>query len=126
MNDIRVLVKRYSIYTAIFIALLVIIALFSSEPAFFMGMAFGTSFSLVILLTTYFQVKRIGKSLSDRKFRFSIGTLGRMITVVVAIIVAQQFPHYLNLTGVIIGLAVTYIILLIDPILHSKAFADQE
>jgi len=64
MNDTRVLVKRYSIYTAIFIALLMITALFSSKPTFFTGMAFGTSFSLVILLSTYFQVKRIAKSIS--------------------------------------------------------------
>jgi ATP synthase protein I len=126
MIDIRVLIKRYVIFTVIIIALMVIIALLSSEPAFFLGMAFGTSFSLVILLTTYFQVKRIGKSLSDRKFRFSIGTLGRMIIVIFAIVIAQEFPQFLSLTGVIIGLAVTYIILLIDPILQSKAFSEEK
>ena len=126
MIDIRVLIKRYVIFTAIIIALMVITALLSSESAFFLGMAFGTSFSLVILLTTYFQVKRIGKSLSDRKYRFSIGTLGRMIIVIFAIIIAQEFPQFLSLTGVIIGLAVTYIILLIDPILQSKAFAEEK
>jgi len=126
MNDTRVLVKRYSIYTAIFIALLMITALFSSKPTFFTGMAFGTSFSLVILLSTYFQVKRIAKSMTDRKFRFSVGTLGRMVVVVTAVIVAQRFPQYLNLTGVVIGLGVTYMILMIDPILRSKAFAEEE
>ncbi|WP_416147764.1 ATP synthase subunit I [Salipaludibacillus sp. HK11] len=126
MNDIRVLIKRYSLYTSIIIVLMVVVALFATESTFFLGMAFGTSFSLVILLSTYFQVKRIGKSMQDRKYRFSVGTLGRMAAVVTAIIVAQQFPHYLNLTGVIIGLAVTYIILLIDPILQIKAFAEEE
>jgi ATP synthase protein I len=126
MNDIHVLIKRYSLYTSIVIVLMMIIALFATESTFFLGIAFGTSFSLVILLSTYFQVKRIGKSMKDSKYRFSFGTLGRMFTVVTAIIVAQQFPHYLNLTGVIIGLAVTYIILLIDPILQSKAFAEEE
>jgi ATP synthase protein I len=126
MNDIKVLVKRYAIYSAVIILILLFTALFSSEPAFFWGMAFGASFSFLNLLSTYFQVKRIGKSVADRKFRFSVGTLGRIIIVVAALFIAQQFPQYLNLTGVIIGLAVTYIILLIEPIFNHKAFAVKE
>ncbi|PYZ92494.1 hypothetical protein CR194_12540 [Salipaludibacillus keqinensis] len=126
MNDISVLVKRYAIYTLIIMVILVVTALVTSEPAFFTGMALGTSFSLVNLLSTYFQVKRLGKSVTDRKFRISVGTLGRMIIVVFALVIAQQFPHVFHLTGVIIGLAVTYIILLIDPIFHNKAFALKE
>ncbi|QKS72754.1 ATP synthase subunit I [Paenalkalicoccus suaedae] len=120
MNDYKRIAKRYVTYTLIIIAVLVVIAVMTSMSRFFFGVALGASFSLLNLITTYFQVKRISQMQADRKYRFSIGTVGRLMIVVVALVLAQQFPNVFDLTGVIVGLAVTYVILLIDPILQIK------
>ncbi|WP_181186162.1 ATP synthase subunit I [Alkalicoccus urumqiensis] len=116
----RDIFRRYSIYTAVIIVLLLITAIITGFSTFFLGMAFGTLFSLLNFVSTYFQIKRISRTQETGKYKFSIGTAGRMIIVVAALFIAQAFPQYFDMTGVIAGLAVTYVILLIDPIFHIK------
>lgn len=120
MNDMTAIVKRYAVYSAVIILILLGASLFTAEPSFLLGLAFGTSFSFMSLLSTYFQVKRLGQSTQDRKFRFSLGTIGRILIALAAVAVAQQFPQFFDLTGVLIGLGVTYVILLIEPLFHLK------
>ncbi|WP_147802759.1 ATP synthase subunit I [Alkalicoccus halolimnae] len=120
MTSMSELARRYSIYTGIIIVLLLLLAVITSISTFFLGMAFGTAFSLLNFVSTYFQTKRIMEMQRTRKYRFSIGTLGRLLIVVAALFIAQAFPQYFDMTGVIAGLAVTYVILLIDPIFHIK------
>ncbi|WP_160058484.1 ATP synthase subunit I [Alkalicoccus saliphilus] len=120
MTSMEALARRYSIYMGIIIVLLLLVALITSMSTFFVGMAFGTAFGLINFVTTYFQVKRIMTSYTTRKYRFSIGTLGRLLIVLVALFIAQAFPQYFDMTGVIAGLAVMYVILLIDPIFQIK------
>ncbi|WP_444685221.1 ATP synthase subunit I [Alkalicoccus luteus] len=116
------LARRYTIYTAVIIVLLLMTAAVTSFSTFFLGMAFGTAVSLLNLISTYFQTKRVLDSHASGRYRFSIGTLGRMVGVIIALVIAQAFPQYFDMIGVIAGLAVTYVILLIDPIFQKKHF----
>ncbi|SDO07785.1 ATP synthase subunit I [Alkalicoccus daliensis] len=120
MTTMYDLARRYSIYTGIIILLLLTVALVTSMSTFFFGMAFGTALSLVNFVSTYFQVKRLAETERTQKYRFSIGTVGRLIIVLAALFIAQAFPQYFDMAGVIAGLAVTYVILLIDPIFQIK------
>lgn len=120
MTTMHEMAKRYMIYTGIILLLLLVVAVAASFSSFFLGMAFGTAFGLVNLISTYFQVKRISETEAAQKFRFSIGTVGRLIIILIALFVAQAFPQYFDMAGVIAGLAVTYVILLIDPIFQIK------
>lgn len=120
MTAMYELAKRYTIYSGIILLLLLVVAVVTSMSTFFLGMAFGTAFSFLNLISTYFQVKRISESQAAQKYRFSIGTVGRLIFILIALFIAQAFPQYFDMAGVIAGLAVTYVILLIDPIFQIK------
>ncbi|ADI00641.1 ATP synthase subunit I [Salisediminibacterium selenitireducens] len=120
MNDIRKLFIRYAAITIVLAVVFLLMIVFGGDRPFWTGLAFGTSFSLISLWMTYAQVSRIGKMTADRKPRPTLGTLSRLLVFLFAIWLAQQVPHYLSLTGVILGLTVTYVILLIEPLFHIR------
>ncbi|ADU32305.1 ATP synthase subunit I [Evansella cellulosilytica] len=122
MMDYKVAAKRYTIFTIVIIAVFLILAFILSNSPLFLGIVFGASFSLINLINTYLQVKRIGE-VFDGKKRPSLvifGTLTRIIAAVLAVTIAMRFPEYLQIEGVIIGLAITYFIILIEPMFHIK------
>lgn len=125
MNDFGAVAKRYCIYTVILIMVFLTIALFFTSQRFFLGMSLGAAFSLLNLLSTYHQVKTIGKMLEGGSVRFSFGTVTRILTAVAAVYIAMQFPQYFDLMGVIIGLMVTYVLILIEPIFYFKQLNNQ-
>lgn len=127
MIDLRTLFTRYVIFTLVIAGLFLVMTFITEESrTFWLGMAFGTSFSLISLWLTYFQVSRIGKMTVDRKPRFTLGTVSRLLIFLLAIWVAQQLPQYFSLTGVIIGLSVTYVILLIEPLFRISTLKEEE
>ena len=126
MTDVRQVFLRYVFYTAVIIAGLLIAAVFTNNPPFIIGMAYGAAFSLLSLWTTYMQVSRFGKMTEDSKPRFTFGTVTRTLIVLVAVWFAMAYPEVLDLTGVLIGLAVTYVILLIEPLFHIRRLRREE
>lgn len=122
MRNYHVLAKKYSIYTAILIIIFLVLAVTLSKTSFFLGLAFGTFFSLINLIITYFQVKRVIKTLQTGKKKWSPGTITRIISALIPIYVATQFPDIFQITGVIIGLMITYVIILIEPIFHIRSY----
>ncbi|WP_096185876.1 ATP synthase subunit I [Evansella halocellulosilytica] len=120
--DYTTIAKRYTFFTLTAISVFLVAAFFMSETSFFLGLALGASFSLVNFLSTYLQVKRLGQVMTERKYRFSFGTVTRLFTVVVAFIIALEFPDTFDLVGVIIGLAVTYLLVMFGPIIQMKQF----
>ncbi|SER62672.1 ATP synthase subunit I [Salisediminibacterium halotolerans] len=120
MMDMRRVFLRYVIYTAVIVAGLLIAAVFTVNRPFLFGMAFGAVFSLFSLWTTYMQVSRFAKMTADKKPRFTFGTVSRILIVLAAVWIALNYPSLLDVTGVIIGLAVTYALLLIEPLFHVR------
>ena len=123
MNDYTIITKRYTIWTTVLIIIFVLIALLLTESAFFLGLALGSVFSLLNLWTTYTQVERIGKSFDEGKksrVGIPIGTLTRILSAIIAVLIATAYPAVFSLTGVIIGLMITYIMIMIEPLFHIK------
>lgn len=123
MNDYTIITKRYTIWTTVLIIIFVLIALLLTESAFFLGLALGSVFSLLNLWTTYTQVERIGKSFDEGKksmVGIPFGTLTRILSAIIAVLIATAYPAVFSLTGVIIGLMITYIMIMIEPLFHIK------
>ena len=123
MNDYTIITKRYTIWTTVLIIIFVLIALLLTESAFFLGLALGSVFSLLNLWTTYTQVERIGKSFDEGKKSIAsipFGTLTRILSAIIAVLIATAYPTVFSLTGVIIGLMITYIMIMIEPLFHIK------
>nr|WP_281419644.1 ATP synthase subunit I [Bacillus alkalicola] len=107
-------------YTVILIIIFMVIALFFTNTQFFLGLTLGAVFSLFNLLSMYKQVKAIGNILDGGTAKWSFGSLARVIYAVLAVIIAMRFPEYFDLMGVIIGLMVTYVLILIEPIIYMR------
>lgn len=120
MMEMRRVFLRYVVYTAMVVAGLLITAVFTDNRPFVLGLAFGAVFSLFSLWTTYVQVSRFGKMVSDKTPRFTLGTFSRILIAIAAVWTASNYPAVLDVTGVVIGLTVTYVLLLIEPLFHVR------
>jgi ATP synthase protein I len=120
MEDYVVLTKRYSVYTVFFIAIFISLALLTSYQSIFWGLALGSIISLSNLLSTYFQVKRLGESLEIGRAKLSLGTLFRFALVIGAVYIALHYPGLFDLISVVIGLMLTNIIILINSLFQLK------
>lgn len=120
MNDYTSMTKRYSIITLGFIGVTLALAFTGFYSLFFRGLTFGALFSLVMLISTYFQVKRTGNSIQTGKYKAVFGTVSRILLVIVAILIATEYPANFHLVGVIIGLMFTNILILISPLFTVK------
>src|SRR5690554_5449760 len=121
MRNYHVLTKKYSLYTTILIIIFLFLAAFLTDTSFYLGLALGSSFSLINLLITYFQVKRVIKTVETGKVKWSLGTLTRIISAIIPVFIATQYQEVFDLIGVIIGLMVTYVMILIEPIFHLRS-----
>lgn len=119
MTDYAYLTSRYSVITIIIICISLIAGLLGVYATFFLGLALGAIFSLLSLLSTYFQVKRTGNSVRSGKYKWVFGTVSRILLVAMAILIANDFPTYFHLIGVIIGLMSTYILILAGSFLQG-------
>ncbi|WP_078593516.1 ATP synthase subunit I [Evansella clarkii] len=126
MNDYAVIARRHSIWTSILIVLFVLAAFLTGQTTFFNGLALGAFFSLLNMLSTYSQVKRTGEAAVQgepgrlKKTGCSFGTVTRIAFAVAAVYIAVTFPMLFDVRGVIIGLLITYIMILIEPLFHIK------
>ncbi|PYZ96087.1 hypothetical protein CR205_17100 [Alteribacter lacisalsi] len=112
--------KRMILYTVALLALIAILAFTTPYNTFFYGMLLGTAFSLLNLYMTYAQVKRVTSESKALRTKFAFGTVSRIAVSVICIVIAVSFPHIFNLAGAIIGLMLTYAIIMIEPIFHIK------
>ncbi|MGJ9384723.1 ATP synthase subunit I [Salipaludibacillus sp. CF4.18] len=124
MNDYTSIAKRFSIITLVFVSVSLIVAVLGFYPLFFQGLSLGALFSLFSLLSTYFQVKRVGNSVQSGRVKWFFGTTSRILLFVVAISIAVKFSAYFHLIGVVIGLMFTYLLLLIGPAIFRKSFSN--
>ncbi|RNA67820.1 ATP synthase subunit I [Alteribacter keqinensis] len=117
--EFRSTARRISLYAFVLIGLYALLAVVTPYETVFFGLILGTAFSLLNLLTTYVQVKRVSNAVLGRT-KFAFGTASRILTAVACILVTVNFPDFFNLAGAIIGLMSTYAIIMIEPIFHIK------
>ncbi len=120
MKDYITLTKQYTLYSTSLIILFLILALITSYKTIFLGLFLGSIPSLGNLWSTYYQVKRIGESLDVGRAKISLGTLFRFALTLGAIYIAVRHPDTFHFASVVIGLMLTYIIILINSLFQLK------
>jgi ATP synthase protein I len=114
------LTKRYTIYAAIIMIFFVVLAFTTTYTSIFLGLLLGSVISLSNLWSTYFQVKRLGESMEIGRAKLSLGTLFRFALVLGAVYIAIQYPDKFHFISVVIGLMLTYIIILVNSLFQLK------
>ncbi|TLS35839.1 ATP synthase subunit I [Pseudalkalibacillus caeni] len=122
MTEYSQMIRRYSQYTLYVLALFVMGWGVTSYKSVFLGLILGTVFSLINLFSTYRKVNRVGQAAVEGKKAKSLGSLTRLALAALAVAIAMRYPESFHLVSVVIGLMVTYIIILIDSILQTLRF----
>lgn len=112
--DIRTIFNRLRSYIFFLLAFYVLVWGFTPYKAVFLGLTLGTSLSLFNMWLLVKRMDRFSEAIDQGKSLRSLGTVSRMATAILAVLIAVKFPDYLNIYSVIVGLMTSYIVIMID------------
>lgn len=92
---------------------------FTPYQAIFAGLILGSCFSYVNLWLLMRRMRRFDQAITNGKKVRSLGSLSRMATAAIAVIIALKYEQYFYMISVVWGLMTTYIVIMIDYLYHS-------
>jgi ATP synthase protein I len=118
--------KRYIRITLFLMAAFVLGWGFTPYHPVFLGLLLGTSFSLYNLWNMHRKIHRFGQAAAEGTRVRSLGTLSRILTGALAVLIAIRYPEWFHLVSVVVGVMTFYIIMLIDVVLRSLDFMKEK
>ncbi|EIT83827.1 AtpI protein [Fictibacillus macauensis ZFHKF-1] len=116
MTEYTMTFRRYIKYTIFMLSFFVLGYGVTSYKSIFLGLTFGTLFSLYNLWSMYSKIERLGQAITTKQKVKTMGSLSRLLMGGLAVLIAMRYPHLFNLLSVVIGLMTIYIIMLIDSL----------
>ncbi|AJD92329.1 ATP synthase I [Jeotgalibacillus malaysiensis] len=124
MPDIRKHFLRYTKYIFYLLSIFVLGFGFTPFPDVFLGLILGTSFSLLNLWLMKNRMEKFDRAMDEGRKVRSLGTLSRMASAGVAVLIALEFPDFIHLISTVFGLMMVYFVIMIDyllqQVLHKK------
>ncbi|MFD2910271.1 ATP synthase subunit I [Jeotgalibacillus terrae] len=124
MPDISKHFLRYTKYILYLLSIFAIGFGFSPFPDVFLGLILGTSFSLLNLWLMKNRMEKFNRAVDEGRKVRSLGTLSRMASAGVAVLIALEFPDLIHLISTVFGLMMVYFVIMIDyllqQVLHKK------
>src|SRR3954451_3401297 len=125
MSELKPMFIRQRKYILFLLAAYVLGWGFTLQQPVFLGLILGTSLSLFNLWNLVRKTNQFGEVMANGGKIRSLGLLTRMATAVFAVLIAMEYPEYIHLISVIIGLMTAYIVIMIDSFfqffhLHKK------
>lgn len=119
MPELQQLFYRHCKYILYLLSIYVLGWGFTEYKSIFMGLILGTSVSLFNHWYLARKTNRFSEAVTSGKKVYSIGTLVRMATVILAVYIAGKFPQYFHLVSVILGVMTAYAVIIIDFIFQK-------
>ena len=124
MSELSEMFIRQRKYILILLAVYLVCWGVTPYQSIFLGLILGTSLSLFNLWNLAKKTAKFGETVaSGEKKKQSLGLLTRMAVAVLAVAIAMEYPGYIHIISVIIGLMTCYIVIMIDSffqfILHK-------
>jgi ATP synthase protein I len=114
MSDINQMFSRQRRYLYLLLSVYVLGYGFTSYKPVFAGLLLGTGFSLMILLLLVKRSNSFDKAIAQGKKVQSLGSLSRMATAALAIMIALKYEDQFHTVSVVVGLMTTYVVIIID------------
>jgi ATP synthase protein I len=114
MSELKPMFIRQRKYMLFLLAAYVLGWGFTLQQPVFLGLILGTSLSLFNLWNLVRKTNQFGEVMVNGGKIRSLGLLTRMATAVFAVLIAMEYPEYIHLISVIIGLMTAYIVIMID------------
>ncbi|MDM5201377.1 ATP synthase subunit I [Fictibacillus enclensis] len=116
MTEYTMTFRRYIKITLFMLSFFVLGYGVTSYQSIFLGLSFGTLFSLYNLWSMYSRIERLGQAVINQQKVRTMGSLSRLLVGGLAVLIAMRYPQFFNLLSVVIGLMTVYIIMLIDSL----------
>lgn len=114
MPEFEAMYIRQRKYLNFFLVLCFLGWIFTKYDSVFLGLILGTSISMINLRLLVKKVDKFGEAASKGEKIKSLGFMYRILTSIIAVIIAMEFPHDFHLISVIIGLMTSYMVIMID------------
>ncbi len=116
MKRFNIIFNQYIQYYLYGIIVLVIVFIFTCSP-FILGLVIGTVGSLINTFTfEYF----LAKAKEKDNIHISTGNVWRYLTVILACCIWVLFKDYINIFGVIVGLLISYVLIIFKPFIQKN------
>ncbi|MGM7703073.1 ATP synthase subunit I [Pseudalkalibacillus sp. Hm43] len=112
--------RRYIKYGLYLASIFVLGWGFTSYKTVFLGLLLGIAVSILNVWSMHRKIDRVGQAVVEGTKVRTMGSLSRLMTAGLAVLVATRFPEYFDLISVVVGLLMIYLIMLIDFYFASK------
>jgi|SRR5690625_749225 len=85
----------------------------------FIGLLLGSAISFINMVLLQKQVKSLGEAITGTGSSFSLGTIARIVTVILTIVFALKLKDRIHIGSVVIGLMFSYIFMLIEMFIRA-------
>lgn len=118
MSEFRRAANRQRLWMVGLIAIVMLIAFFSENRPFFLGMLLGTVISYVNLLVLYRKATPLAESTETEGFSRGFGAVTRLVTAVLGAYIANRNGFHIGSYAV--GLVFMYPVILLDFVLFNR------
>ncbi|MDR6999365.1 ATP synthase subunit I [Neobacillus niacini] len=122
MLDFREMFNRQRKWNLYLLSIFVLGWGFTSYKTVFLGLILGTCFSFLNIWLLTKKTEKFEKAFDKGKKMKSLGSLQRMATAAIAVIIAMRWPNYFHVVSVVMGLMTSYIVIMIDYFYHALHF----
>lgn len=119
MPEFKTMYIRQRKYMFLLLSIFVLGWGFTSYQAIFLGLILGTSLSLFNLWLIMRRVERFGEAAAKGQKVTSLGTVSRMASAVLVVMIALKYPDKVHLISAVIGLMTAYFVIMIDYFLQA-------
>lgn len=116
MKRFSIIFKQYLQYYLYGIIVLFIVFIFTRSPVV-LGLIIGLSGSMCITFTFEYY---LAKAKEKDNIHISTGNVWRYLTVIIACCIWVLYKEYINIFGVIVGLSVSYVLIILKPLIQKN------
>ncbi len=116
MKRFNIIFNQYIQYYLYCIIVLVIVFIFTYS-AFILGLIIGMIGSLINTFTFEYY---LAKAKEKDNIHISTGNIWRYLIVILACTTWYFYKDYINIFGVVVGLMISYVLIVFKPFLHKK------
>lgn len=116
MKRFSIIFKQYLQYYLYGIIVLFIVFIFTRSPVV-LGLILGLTGSLCITYTFEYY---LAKAKDKDNIHISTGNVWRYLTVIIACCIWVLYKEYFNIFGVIVGLSVSYVLIILKPLIQKN------
>lgn len=116
MKRFNIIFKQYTQYYIYCIIVLVIVFIFTYS-AFILGLIIGMIGSLINTFTFEYY---LAEAKEKDNIHISTGNIWRYLVVILACTAWYFYKDHINIFGVVVGLMISYVLIVFKPFLHKK------